>query len=142
MTGRRPFPYPSRTEILEAHKSEAPPSILQRAPHVPIQIAEIIQKMMAKDPKDRFQTMEAVREVLGPFAKRRPLPFDFAAILNRRRDEAQAKIAKQGRSLTTLQRQSTTRARGSHASMEATGVAQETDIRHDVNPAIQPPQSK
>jgi serine/threonine-protein kinase len=142
MTGRRPFPYPTRSEILEAHKSEAPPSILQRAPHVPIQIAEIIQKMMAKNPKERFPTMAAVREALGPFAKRRPLPFDFAAILNRRQDEAQAKIAKQGRSLTTLQRQSTTRARGSHASMEATGVAQETDIRHDVNPAIQPPPNK
>ncbi|HVJ67930.1 MAG TPA: serine/threonine-protein kinase [Caulifigura sp.] len=142
MTGRRPFPYPSRSEILEAHKSEAPPSILTRAPHVPIPIAEIIQKMMAKDPKERFPDMIEVQKALTPFAKRRPLPFDFAAILNRRRDEAQAKLAKQGRSLTQLTRQSTTRARGSHTSMEATGVAQETDIRHDVSPAIQPPQGK
>ena len=45
MTGRRPFPYPSRTEILEAHKSEPAPSILTRAPHVPIPIADIIQKI-------------------------------------------------------------------------------------------------
>jgi hypothetical protein len=86
--------------------------------------------------------MKAVREALEPFAKRRPLPFDFAAILNRRRDEAQARLAKQGRSLTQLQRQSTTNARGSHAAMEATGVAQETDIRHDINPAVMPPQAK
>ncbi len=98
--------------------------------------------MMAKDPEERFPDMVTVQQALSPFAKRRPLPFDFAAILNRRRDEAQAKLAKQGRSLTQLTRQSTTRARGSHTSMEATGVAQETDIRHDVNPAIQPPPGK
>ncbi len=86
--------------------------------------------------------MAQVQQALEPYARRRPLPFDFAAILNRRRDEAQAKIAKQGRSLTQLQRQSTTRARGSHPSMEATGVAQETDIRQDVSPAIQPPPAR
>jgi serine/threonine-protein kinase len=139
MTGRRPFPYPQRAQVLAAHRTEDPPSILERAPHVPVEIAAIIQKMMAKKPEDRFPTMRAVQEALNPFAKRRPIGFDFPAILNRRRDEAQARLAKQGRTLTQMvQRQSTTSAQGSHASMQNTAMAQETDVRRDVTPGVQP----
>jgi serine/threonine-protein kinase len=88
ITGRRPFPYPQRSQVLAGHRTEAPPSVLERAPHVPIELASLIQKMMAKKPEDRFPSMSAVQEALTPFAKRRPIPFDFPAILNRRRDEA------------------------------------------------------
>jgi serine/threonine-protein kinase len=139
MTGRRPFAYPSRSQVLNAHRTEAPPSVLLRVPHVPVPIAEVIQKMMAKDPADRFPSMTAVQDALAPFAKRRPIPFDFGTILNRRRDEAQARLAKQGRTLTQMvQRQSTTSAHGSHASMQSTGMAQETDVRRDVTPGTHP----
>jgi serine/threonine-protein kinase len=142
MTGRRPFPYPSRTQVLEAHRTEEPPSILHRAPHVPVPIAEMIQKMMAKKAEDRFPSMQAVVDAFTPFARQRPIPFDFGAILNRRRDEAQARLAKQGRTLTQMvQRQSTTSTQGSQASMQGTGMAQETDVRRDVTPATHPRKS-
>jgi serine/threonine-protein kinase len=143
MTGRRPFPYAARSQVLNGHRTEAPPSVLTRAPHVPPEVAAIIQKMMAKAPGDRFPTMLAVEEAFQPFAKRRPLPFDFKAILNRRRDEAQARLAKQGRTLTqTVQRQSTTSAHGSQASMQGTGMAQETDIGRSASPANHPKPKK
>lgn len=139
ITGRRPFPYPQRSQVLAGHRTEAPPSVLERAPHVPIELAALIQKMMAKKPEDRFPSMAAVQEALRPFAKRRPIPFDFAAILNRRRDEAQARLAKQGRTLTQMvQRQSTTSAQGSQASMQGTAMARETDVRRDATPGIHP----
>jgi eukaryotic-like serine/threonine-protein kinase len=139
MTGRRPFPYPARSQVLAGHRTEAPPSVLERAPHIPIPLAALIQKMMAKKPEDRFPSMAAVQEALAPFAKRRPVPFDFAEILNRRRDEAQARLAKQGRTLTQMvQRQSTTSTQGSQASMQGTAMAQETDVRRDVTPGVHP----
>jgi hypothetical protein len=95
--------------------------------------------MMAKKPEDRFPSMSAVQEALTPFAKRRPIPFDFPAILNRRRDEAQARLAKQGRTLTQMvQRQSTTSAQGSQASMQGTAMARETDVRRDMSSGIHP----
>ncbi|MBX3442954.1 MAG: serine/threonine protein kinase [Planctomyces sp.] len=141
LTGRRPFPYPSRSQVLAAHRTEAPPSVLSRAPHVPVALAEVVQRMMAKDPGARYESMAAVEEVLRPFSKRRPIPFDFPAILNRRRDEAQARLARQGRSLTQMvQRQSTTSTRGSHASLQNTGMAQETDLQSDVSPGVHPPE--
>jgi serine/threonine-protein kinase len=142
MTGRRPFAYASRSQVLEAHRTEAPPSILHRAPHVPVPIAEIIQRMMAKKPEERQPSMKAVAAAFAPFAKRRPIPFDFGDILNRRRDEAQARLAKQGRTLTQMvQRQSTTSAHGSQASMQNTGMAQETDVRRDVTAGMHPKKS-
>ena len=139
--GSPPFGGKSSVEKLLAHQLAAPPPLHQARPSVPRALSAVIEKMMAKQPEDRFPSMAAVQEALAPFAKRRPIGFDFPAILNRRRDEAQARLAKQGRTLTQMvQRQSTTSAHGSQASLQNTGMAQETDVRRDVTPGVHPKQ--
>lgn len=59
LTGRLPFAFRTRTEQLEAHLHEAPPSVLGSIPHLPAEIEQVLTRAMAKDPLDRPATAEA-----------------------------------------------------------------------------------
>ena len=67
LSGRPPFDGDSLYDILQAHhSSEASPLDLVR-PDVPVELAAVVAKMMAKDPSHRFQTPREVAETLVPF---------------------------------------------------------------------------
>ena len=70
LTGGPPFQGTSLYDILQAHHSmEAMPLNLVR-PEVPVELAAMVAKMMAKEPERRFQEPKEVAQALTPFFKR------------------------------------------------------------------------
>ena len=70
LTGKPPFEAKSLYDLLQAHFSmDAQPLNLTR-PDVPVELAALVAKMMAKDIDRRFQTPGAVAESLKPFFRK------------------------------------------------------------------------
>jgi serine/threonine protein kinase len=70
LTGRPPFPATSLYELLQAHHSmDATPLNFAR-PAVPVELAALVAKMMAKEPERRFQEPKEVAQALTPFFKK------------------------------------------------------------------------
>jgi formylglycine-generating enzyme required for sulfatase activity/serine/threonine protein kinase len=75
LTGGPPFQGTSLYDVLQAHHSmEATPLNLKR-PEVPVELAALVAKMMAKEPKRRFQEPKQVAQALIPFFKKGNLAF-------------------------------------------------------------------
>jgi len=69
LTGGPPFKSTGLYEILEAHHSrDATPLNLAR-PEVPVELAALVAKMMAKEPERRFQSPKEVAQAMKPFFK-------------------------------------------------------------------------
>jgi serine/threonine protein kinase len=70
LTGGPPFHGTSLYDILRAHHSmDAKPLNLAR-PEVPVELAALVAKMMAKGPERRFQEPKEVAQALTPFFKK------------------------------------------------------------------------
>jgi hypothetical protein len=69
LTGQPPFPGNSLPRKLLHHQQTPPPSARQIRPDVPPELAQVIQKMMAKSPDDRFKTPAHVAVALVPFCQ-------------------------------------------------------------------------
>jgi formylglycine-generating enzyme required for sulfatase activity len=70
LTGKPPFQGDSLYDILQAHHStDAAPLNLVR-PEVPVELAALVAKMMAKEPARRFQEPKEVAQALLPFFKK------------------------------------------------------------------------
>jgi formylglycine-generating enzyme required for sulfatase activity len=70
LTGHPPFDAPSLYELLQAHHSmDAKPLNFIR-PEVPVELAAVVAKMLAKEPERRFQTHAEVAEALKPFFRK------------------------------------------------------------------------
>ena len=66
LTGRPPFPGGTVLQKLIQHQEEAPADVRLLNPAVPVELAGIITRLMAKDRDRRYQTPEhLVRELLG-----------------------------------------------------------------------------
>jgi eukaryotic-like serine/threonine-protein kinase len=65
LTARVPFPDRSVPEKMYSHKTRAPAPVSELAPRVPADLTEILDRMMAKEPAERFQTPQAVVEALA-----------------------------------------------------------------------------
>jgi serine/threonine-protein kinase len=59
LTGEVPFPGDNFVAVAMKHINEPPPSLLERRPDVPVRLVHAVERALAKDPADRFQTMEA-----------------------------------------------------------------------------------
>ena len=70
LAGRPPFPEGTVLQKLLQHQGDAPPDIRSFQPTIPAEIAYLIQKMMAKDPKQRFQTPTILIDALTDAARR------------------------------------------------------------------------
>jgi serine/threonine-protein kinase len=55
LTGRLPFPDGALIEKLAAHRGRVPPPVTQLRPEVPAPVADIVAKLLAKKPADRYQ---------------------------------------------------------------------------------------
>ena len=55
-TGSRPFRYSGATELMQAHLSEVPDRVDSMRPEMGHAFGEIVAKLMAKEPDDRYQT--------------------------------------------------------------------------------------
>jgi WD40 repeat protein/serine/threonine protein kinase len=69
LTGKPPFQAKSQFELLQAHHSKEATPLDQVRKDVPVELAAIVAKMMAKDPARRYQKPVEVAQALGPFAK-------------------------------------------------------------------------
>ncbi len=69
LTGTVPFPGGTVMEKVLRHQSEEPVSLRQLRPEVPREVADIVRRLMSKQPGDRYQTPQEVVEALKPWAK-------------------------------------------------------------------------
>ncbi|MBI2480678.1 MAG: serine/threonine protein kinase [Planctomycetia bacterium] len=60
LTGRVPYPDSNPLKKVHAHSQAAIPSLRKLRPDAPASLDEVVQKMMAKSPGDRFQSMSRV----------------------------------------------------------------------------------
>jgi serine/threonine protein kinase len=73
LAGKVPFPGGSSLDKLLRHGKEEAAPIEEHRPDVPPSVAEILRRLMAKNPYDRFQTPAELAEALSPFAKVGPV---------------------------------------------------------------------
>lgn len=93
VTGRVPFPAESIAKKLEGHRREKFTPVHELNSALPERVSKIIQKMMAKQPKNRFQTAAELCHYLQPMAERLPIDFDFTAVLEKRARAAEQRLA-------------------------------------------------
>jgi serine/threonine protein kinase len=95
VAGRSPFPGETVAEKLEGHRKKRAQPLHELNPAVPERVSKIVQKMMAKHREHRFQTAAELIRFLEPLAERRPVDFDFDAVLAQRGQEAEARMAEE-----------------------------------------------
>jgi serine/threonine protein kinase len=69
LTGAPPFDELTLRDLLYAHMSMTPTPLNAVRQDVPVALAQVVAKMLAKDPADRFQQPAEVAEALKPFFK-------------------------------------------------------------------------
>jgi len=74
LAGRPPFIAEGVGELFAKHMLEEPPSLIELAPRTPPHMAAAIMKSLAKEPRDRFQTMEEFRKALVGEVKLAAMP--------------------------------------------------------------------
>lgn len=62
LIGKPPFPGGTIAARLMRHRSEPAPDIRQVLPHAPLTLASMLDRMLTKDPADRYTCMEQVRD--------------------------------------------------------------------------------
>lgn len=67
LTGQVPYPAESALRKLDCHRHAAVPDPRERRPETPPGLAEVVARMMAKDPRDRYQSPAEVAAALVPF---------------------------------------------------------------------------
>jgi len=97
LSGRLPYPMASSSQKLNGHRTQPPPPLGEVACNLPAGLVAIVEKMMAKLPQDRYQTMAEVGEALAPFARRSPVEFDYPNVLAWRARDARRRFAAQKR---------------------------------------------
>jgi serine/threonine protein kinase len=70
LTGKPPFDKGSVAAKLHAHESQPLPRLAHARPDVPARVVEIIERMTAKSPAERFQSAGAVAEALANILER------------------------------------------------------------------------
>ena len=72
IAGRPPFEGTTAQKIAFHQSKDPPPLLGMLRPDIPEELEQIVQKMMAKDPADRFRTPADVAEALAPVAQPSP----------------------------------------------------------------------
>jgi serine/threonine-protein kinase len=101
LTGRPPFVHEEVIPVFMSHVSDPPPPLMQLREDIPLELAEVIDRMLAKSPTDRWPSIEAallaagtapavtdpalrprLRDLAGPFDIEpwEPTPLDVATI--------------------------------------------------------------
>lgn len=101
LTAQRPFPGRNRIATVRAHRTEPRPRVDKLNDQVPRDLADIVEKMMAVEPRDRPPNMLEVVKLLSRFRRRRNWTFEFQQVLLRRR-ELKRKLLTQSK-LSSLQ---------------------------------------
>lgn len=68
LAGRYPFPDGTAVEKMMCHQHKQPTPLADLAPDVPPALLEVVERLMAKDPAERYATTADVVDALRPFA--------------------------------------------------------------------------
>jgi WD40 repeat protein len=74
LVGRPPFGGMGLMEKLKAHAEKQPPRLSDLRPDLDPELVRLVEKLMAKEPIDRFQTPREAAEALAPFAEGAEVP--------------------------------------------------------------------
>ncbi len=80
LAGRLPFPSRDPLELLHCHIARQPPPLSQVAPHVPVIVERIVEKLLAKAPEERYQSSLGVQRDLAECLVRLEQSRDHATI--------------------------------------------------------------
>jgi serine/threonine protein kinase len=69
LTGRLPFIGADQQELAMAHIRDVPPRVSDFNPSVPIQLEQIIQKVLSKEPASRYRTADQLGRILISYRK-------------------------------------------------------------------------
>jgi WD40 repeat protein/tRNA A-37 threonylcarbamoyl transferase component Bud32 len=69
LTGEPPFPKGTLVQRLADHQHTPPPSLILRRPDVPPALAAVVERLLAKDPCQRYQTPAEAAQALVPFLR-------------------------------------------------------------------------
>jgi hypothetical protein len=72
LTGGVPYPAETALQRILAHRDKPLPSIRQARPEVSPELADVLGRMLAKKPQDRYSTPGEVAAALEPFANPQP----------------------------------------------------------------------
>ncbi len=76
LTGHRPFEEEDSLQMIMKHLQAEPPSIREYKPELPEAAAQVVAKMLAKDPSQRYPNMQAacaaLEDALRPFLTAQP----------------------------------------------------------------------
>src|SRR5207244_3717716 len=72
LAGQAPFPDGNALQKIKAHLNRTPPPLKSLRRDVPSELARVVDRMMAKDPAQRYQTPAEVAAALAPFASSKP----------------------------------------------------------------------
>ncbi|OAI54819.1 hypothetical protein AYO44_03080 [Planctomycetaceae bacterium SCGC AG-212-F19] len=87
LTGHPPFAGCSLAEKLVRHQMREPKPVEELRSDLPAGLADVIRKMMAKKPEDRYQTPAAAADALAPFARDDEAENAASQRMERRRSE-------------------------------------------------------
>jgi serine/threonine-protein kinase len=65
LTGRPPFVHEEVVPVFMAHVSDPPPPLIPLRPDTPFELAEAVDRMLAKTPDDRWPSVEAALRAIG-----------------------------------------------------------------------------
>jgi len=92
LTGQQPFEGDNYVTKMMAHQTKQPPPVKEKAPDAPDGLIEVMQKMMAKKPSDRYESMFHMVAAIRPFMKTETTPaFDSRAMAGAKSDAARPK---------------------------------------------------
>ena len=132
LTARVPYPGKTSREVFRGHRGGPVPDVRVKAPETPPELAAFLTKLMAKDPADRPATAAEVAETLARWTARKPVRFDFEAILASRAKQAAKKEAARRKAREAKRRSSS--AGSSAASRETATTAELDTARPDYTP--------
>ncbi|MBL8827918.1 MAG: protein kinase, partial [Planctomycetaceae bacterium] len=69
LTGRPPFIDGAVSQRIESHRHQSPPLLASLRPEVPVEIEQIVARMLAKSPGDRFQQPREVADALQAWSR-------------------------------------------------------------------------
>src|SRR5947199_2801071 len=72
LTGRYPFPDGTAVEKMMCHQQKQPTLIRDLNPNVPHEMVEVVERLMQKDPAQRYASCAEVIEVLRPLTQISP----------------------------------------------------------------------
>ena len=64
LTGQLPFHADSAVELAELHQTAPPPSLRTLNPNIPLQLEQIVEKVLSKEPSARYRTADQLGRVL------------------------------------------------------------------------------